>query len=203
MTASMFASLVNVLNLRAHQVVAETQPDEWLKRAAPGTNLPAFILWHVVRALDSGIHMGLQGTSELIDRAPWSDRAWAQPGVGVGMSLADADGVAERVVPSEVLGYADEVRTVASGWLKTLSDDDLEAQNIWIQHAAESSAYSYPAYASQIAWMEGRPVWAVMAISVFGHCWAHLAEIETLRGVLRSSVSVSPLSATTTRASTS
>jgi hypothetical protein len=123
--------------------------------------------------------------------------------VGVGMSLADADGVAERVVPSEVLGYADEVRTVASGWLKTLSDDDLEAQNIWIQHAAESSAYSYPAYASQIAWMEGRPVWAVMAISVFGHCWAHLAEIETLRGVLRSSVSVSPLSATTTRASTS
>jgi hypothetical protein len=192
----MFASLVNVLNLRAHQVVAETQPDEWLKRGAPGTNLPAFTLWHTVRAIDSGIHMGLQGTSELIDRAPWSDRAWAQPGVGVGMTLTEADAVAERVVPSEVLEYADTVRTVASGWLKMLSDDDLETENSWIQHAAESSAYSYPAYASQIAWMEGRPVWAVMAISVFGHCWAHLAEIETLRGVLRSSAS--SLSATPT-----
>jgi hypothetical protein len=186
MTVSVFASLVNVVNLRAHQVVAETKEDEWLKRAAPGTNLPAFTLWHLVRALDSGIHMGLQGTSELIDGAPWSERAWAQPGVGVGMTLAEADRLAERVDPAEILDYADGVRTVASGWLKTLSDDDLEAPNAWIRHAAERSAYAYPAYASEIAWMEGRPVWALLSISVFGHCWAHLAEIETLRGVLRS-----------------
>ena len=36
MTVSVFASLVNVVNLRAHQVVTETKDDERLKRAAPG-----------------------------------------------------------------------------------------------------------------------------------------------------------------------
>jgi hypothetical protein len=185
-SSRVFASLINVLSLRVHQVVAETPPEQWLKRAAPGTNLMAFTLWHVVRAMDSGIHMGLRGIPELIDDASWRERAWAQSGVGVGLSHDETDRLAMLVVPNEILDYADSVRASASEWPKTLSDADLEAENSFIEHAAARLAYAYPAYAAEVAWMEGRPVWAILAISVCGHCWAHLAEIETLMlGILR------------------
>jgi hypothetical protein len=67
-------------------------------------------LWHVARAIDSDVNMGLRGKAELIETSPWTERAWARPVVGVGYTNEDADELARQVVVAEVLEYADAVR---------------------------------------------------------------------------------------------
>lgn len=184
-SARALASLLNALNQRMHQVAAETRDDEWRRRAAPGTNLLAFTLWHVARAIDADVHMGIRGVPEIAERHPWCERAWVRPGVGVGYTLEDADELAALVVPDEVLQYADAVRAAVSAWLEQVTDLELEGANAFITHATASPVYSHPAFAKEIAWMDGRPVWAILAIAVFAHSWAHLAEMATLRTILR------------------
>jgi hypothetical protein len=110
LTGPMFASLMNVVNLRLHQVVGETREDEWTRRAASGTSMLAFTLWHVARAVDSGVNMSLRGKAELIETSPWTQRAWARTCVGVGYTNEEADEFARQVVVPEVLEYADAVR---------------------------------------------------------------------------------------------
>jgi hypothetical protein len=185
-TARILSSLLNAVNLRMHQVAAETRADEWRRRAAPGTNLLAFTFWHVARALDADVNMGLRGARETAEDAPWRDQAWMRPGVGVGYTCEQADDLARLVEPEQVLEYADAVRASISRWLKEASEETLDEANSFIAHAAATPAYAYPAFAREIAWMEGRPVWAVLAIAVFAHSWAHLAEMETVRTILRS-----------------
>ena len=183
--AQTFTSLLNAVNLRIHQVAAETYENEWRTRAAPGTNLLAFTFWHAARAIDADVHMGIRGVPEIIEQPPWCDLVWARAGVGVGYTLEQADELAVLVKPDEVLDYADAVRGAVSTWLKEATDVDLEKPNSFMAHAAVHPAYSHLAFAEQIAWMSGRPVWAILAIAVFAHSWAHLAEMETLRAVLR------------------
>lgn len=185
-TAQVLSSLIRTLNLRFREVAAETHADEWLRRAAPGTNLLAFSLWHVARAIDADVQMGIRGVAEVVERFPWSERAWARPGgLGVGYTIDEADQVAQMVVIDEVIEYADVVTVEVSEWLKTVSDAELGRPSEFIAHARASSQYGYPAFAEQIAWMEGRPVWAILSVAVFAHSWGHLAEMQTLRKVLR------------------
>jgi hypothetical protein len=184
-TAGVLSSLLNAVNLRMHQVAAETRADEWRRRAATGTNLLAFTFWHLARALDADVNMGIRGVRETAEETPWCEQPWMRPGVGVGYTYEEADELAQLVVPEQVLEYADAVRASVSAWLKQTSDEVLNQPNAFIAHAAATPAYSNPAFASEIAWMEGRPVWAILAIAVFAHSWAHLAEMETVRTILR------------------
>ncbi len=73
--------------------------------------------------------MGLRGKAELIETSPWTKRAWARPGVGVGYTNEEADELAQQVVVAEVLEYADAVRASTGRWLKALSEDEVEATN--------------------------------------------------------------------------
>jgi hypothetical protein len=176
----LLAGQLNAVNFLLHDVAARLEPDDWLRRAAPTTNLPAFTLWHVARALDSTVQMGIRGEPELIESEPWASKAWARQSVGVGYSLEQADELAGLVVPEEVVDYADASRSSTNQWLKTIADEVLEAESKMIEHSNNHASYSYPAALEAIAWTGGRPVWAVLSIACVAHTWAHLEEMALL-----------------------
>jgi hypothetical protein len=179
------ASDLNALNHEMHAVAAWMRPDDWLQRNVPGTNLPAFTFWHVSRVIDSTVHMGIRGVPELISSEPWISRAWARPDGGVGYSAQQADQLAAQVVPNEVLNYADAVRSAVSQWLRSITDDELEAPARLIYHAMAQPAYNTPPVLDAVAPLDGQPTWLILTITCFAHCWAHLEEMRLLAGVRR------------------
>jgi len=88
-------------------------------------------------------------------------------------------------VPAEVLDYADAVRSQASQWIKTLTDEELEAPNTLMDHAREAKAYTRPEVQEAIVPLVGQPVWIILSITCYAHCWAHLEEIRMLAAVGR------------------
>jgi hypothetical protein len=184
----LLAGQLNAVNFLLHDVAGRLAPDDWLRRAAPTTNVPAFTLWHVVRVLDSSVQMSIRGEPELIETEPWSSKAWARQSTGVGYSLSEADELAALVVPAEIVEYADASRSSTNQWLKTIGDEVLEAESKMIEYATKHPAYSYPASLEALAWTAGRPVWAVLSIACFAHTWGHLEEIALLAVAARASV---------------
>jgi hypothetical protein len=176
----LIASQLNAVNRHMHEVADWMEPDDWLRRDLAGTNLAAFTFWHVARVIDSTVNMGIRGAPEVIASQPWASKRWARPEGGVGYTPAEADALAAEAVPAEVLEYADAVRSQVSQWLKTITDEELEAPNALLNHAAEQSDYNHPAVRQAIEPLVGQPVWVVLSITCYAHCWAHLEEIKLL-----------------------
>ncbi len=181
----LIASDLNALNHEMHTVATWMRPEEWLKRNLRGTNLPAFTFWHIARVIDSTVHMGVRGVPELISSEPWVSKAWARPEAGVGYSVEQADELAARVVPAEVLEYADAVRSAVSQWLRSINDEELQAPALLRDHAVAQPAYNTPAVLEAVAPLDGQPAWLILTITCFAHCWAHLEEMRLLAGAGR------------------
>jgi hypothetical protein len=182
----MLATQLNAVNFQLHAVAASMEPGDWLRRSAPGTSLPAFTFWHIPRTIDSTVNMGIRGVPELIESQPWAAKRWARPEGGTGYTVEEADQLAAEVVPDEVLEYADAIRANVSQWLKTVTDDELEAPNTLMDRARAADAYQRPEVAESIAPLVGLPVWLLLTITCYAHSWAHLEEIKMLAGVGRS-----------------
>ncbi|HAC46741.1 MAG TPA: hypothetical protein DCF65_11845 [Chloroflexi bacterium] len=176
----LLASQLNSVNFRLHEVAGSMEPDDWLRRAVPGTNLPAFTFWHVVRVIDSTVHTGIRGVPELIESPPWASKAWARSEGGVGYSVEEADELAAQVVPAEILEYADVLRSHISQWLRAISDEELEAPNAMSDNVNKHNAYNRPAVQESLKPLVGQPVWLLLSITCYAHCWAHLEEIRLL-----------------------
>lgn len=181
----LIASQLNAVNHQLHEVAAWMGPDDWLRRSVPGTSLPAFTFWHIPRVIDTTVNMGIRGVPELMSSQPWAAKRWARPEGGVGYSEEEADQLAAEVVPAEVLDYADAVRAQVSQWLKTVTDEELEAPNALIDRTRASDAYTRPEVEQAIAPLVGQPVWLLLSITCYAHCWAHLEEIRLLATVGR------------------
>jgi hypothetical protein len=184
----LLASQLNVVNRHLHDVAGDMEPGDWLRRGAPGTNLPAFTFWHVARVIDSTINMGIRGLPEVIAVSPWAEKRWARPDTGVGYRLEESDRLAAEVVPSEVLEYADAVRSNVNGWLKMVTDEELVAPNDLMGQASGQEVYNRPAVRESIEPLVGQPVWVVLSITCYAHCWAHLEEIKLLTAVGRAAL---------------
>src|SRR5260370_8072953 len=76
--SKLLASQLNSVNFQLHQGASELESDDWLRRAVPGTNLPAFTFLHVARVIDSTVHVGVRGGPELIRSRPWPSHLWAR-----------------------------------------------------------------------------------------------------------------------------
>ena len=176
----LIASQLNAVNHQLHEVAAWMGPDDWLRRSVPGTSLPAFTFWHIPRTIDSTVNMGIRGVPELIESQPWAAKRWARREGGTGYSEAEADQLAADVVPEEVLEYADAVRSQVSTWLKTVTDEELEAPNQLMDHARAADAYTRRQVAEAIVPLVGQPVWLLLSIACYAHSWAHLEEIKLL-----------------------
>src|SRR5579864_6614808 len=176
----LIATQLNTLNFHLHEVAGAIESDAWLRRGVPGTNLPAFTLWHIPRVIDSTVNMGIRASRELIESEPWASKRWARPEAGVGYSTAEADRLAAEVVPEEVIEYADAVRSHVSQWLKTVTDEELRSANALSEHAHGARAYQRPAVQEALVSLKGLPVWLVLSITCFAHCWGHLEEIHLI-----------------------
>lgn len=182
----MLATQLNAVNFQLHAVAASMEPGDWLRRSVPGTSLPAFTFWHIPRTIDSTVNMGIRGVPELINSQPWAAKQWARLEGGTGYTVEEADQLAAEVVPDEVLEYADAIRANVSQWLKTVTDEELEAPSTLMDRARASGAYSRPEVEESIAPLVGQPVWFLLSVTCYAHSWAHLEEIKMLAGVGRS-----------------
>jgi hypothetical protein len=181
----MIATQLNAVNFQLHAVAALMEPGDWLRRSVPGTSLPAFTFWHIPRTIDSTVNLGIRGVPELIESEPWSAKRWARREVGTGYSDEEADALAADVVPEEVLEYADAVRSQVSQWLKTITDEQLEAPNSLMERTRAHDANMRPGVVEAIAPLVGQPVWFLLSITCYAHSWAHLEEIKLLAAVGR------------------
>jgi hypothetical protein len=129
--------------------------------------------------------MGLRGVPELISSEPWASKAWARSEGGVGYSAEQADRLAGLVVPAEALDYADALRSAVSLWLRSITDEELQAPARLRDHAEAEPAYNTPAVLDAVAALDGQPAWLILTITCFAHCWAHLEEIRLLAGAGR------------------
>jgi len=179
------ATNLNALNREMHVVAEWMRPEDWTRRNVPGTNLPGFTFWHIVRVIDSTAFMSLRGLPELIDSEPWASKKWARPGIGTGYTLEEADETATRVVPAELVGYADALRTAVSQWLRSVTDEELQAPSRLIERARALAAYNNQALIDSLRPLDGQPAWLVLSLAAFAHGWAHLEEIRLLVGVGR------------------
>lgn len=176
----LIASEMNALNREMHTVVEATDAGGWLRRSVPGTNLPAFTLWHIARVIDSTVNAGLRRTPEVIASEPWASKAWAQPGFGTGFSPEEADALAAQAAPADVLAYADAVRSQVNQWLRGLPDEELEAPVPLLDRMREWPAYNTPAVLEATAPFDGQPAWVALTFVCFAHGWGHLEEIRLL-----------------------
>src|SRR6476659_7199125 len=115
-----FSSVNQILR----SVAGDLTPQELTSRVLPHTNLLAFDLWHVARTQDWALQTLVRGVPEIIGEPRW-ERLRLAPGIGVGLSEAQADDLAHRVVLAETLEYADTLHEAILGWLRKVSDKEL------------------------------------------------------------------------------
>lgn len=105
-----FSSVNQIL----HSVAGDLTAQELTTRVLLQTNLLGFNLWHVARTQDWALQTLVRGIPEIIGEPHWQ-RLLLAPGIGVGLSEAQADDVARQVILAELLEYADAAHQAILG----------------------------------------------------------------------------------------
>jgi hypothetical protein len=178
-----FASVNTIL----HDVADDLTPDELITRALPNTNLLAFDLWHIARTRDWAAQTLVRGVAEMIDEPRWQGRGMlATHGIGVGLTEAQADELAQSLTLADILEYADAVHHTIIQWLDTLSDEALDDRPDVPAHLARYPLYLETAMREEVPWMfEQPPLWRCLA-PANGHVRDHLAAMDLLKRQIRS-----------------
>jgi hypothetical protein len=175
-----FSSVNQIL----HDLADDLTPKELVTRALPNTNLIGFDLWHVARTQDWALQTLVRGIPEIISAPRW-ERLQLAPGIGVGLSEAQADDLARCIVPADVLEYADTAHQAILGWLRTIPDRELDRAPDVPKHLARYPVYLEQAMRDEAPWLFQRPqVWRCLAPAI-GHARDHLAETDLLKRQLR------------------
>jgi hypothetical protein len=174
------------VNQILHGLADDLTPQELTSRVLPHTNLLAFDLWHVARAQDWAVQTLARGVPEIIEEPRWHGRGWlTTPGIGVGLSEAQADDLARQVVLAEVLAYADATHQSILAWLRMTRDRELSRTPDVPKRLARHPIYLAQAMRDEVPWMFERPqVWRCVAPAL-GHVRDHLAEMDLLKRQLR------------------
>ena len=174
------------VNANLHDVADDLTQAESRTRILADTNLLAFDLWHVARVQDWALQTLVRGVPELIDEPRWQGRGRLDThGIGVGMTLEEADELARSLALADVLAYADVAHTGIIMWLRGHADEELERQPDVPAHLTRYPVYLEPAMREEVPWMfERPPVWRCLATAL-GHNRDHLAVMALLKGQLR------------------
>lgn len=170
-----------------HMLCDDVTDAEWTRRALPATNLLPFELWHVARVQDWVVQTIIRGAPEVIANAQWARcGTLATPGIGVGLTLEQADTLARGLARSDLKAYANAVHQVIIAWLGTISDDDLDQVPDIITHLAPYPVYREPALRETGPWLfEGPSVGELLSRSCIGHNRGHFGEMDVLIQQLR------------------
>ncbi len=174
------------VNQILHSIADDLTPDELTTRSLPHTNLLAFDLWHVARTQDWALQTLVRGAQELIDEPRWQGRGrLATHGIGVGLSVAQADALARGLKLTDILEYADAAHQAILAYLGAIADAELAREPDVPAHLARYPVYLESAMRAEVPWMFQRPqVWRCLAPAT-GHNRDHLAELALLKRHLR------------------
>jgi hypothetical protein len=173
-----FASVNSIF----HTVADDLSDEEWVTRLLPETNLPGFDLWHAARTQDWALHTLVQGVPEVISEPQWAGKgALATPGIGVGMTQAEADELAHKVKKADVLLYADAVHAKLLTWLSSIDEPVLDSAPDIQAHYRTHPEYLTPAMRVEVPWIAEHPsVWRCL-MPALGHARDHLVEVSLLK----------------------
>lgn len=178
---------LNGVHRMFHEVAENLSEAEWTLHALPDTNVIGFTLWHLPRIQDWAVQTAIRGVPEVICDPRWQRLGDPEAiGVGVGVSLEEADSIARSVTRADVCAYADAVHDEIMAWLDTLDDDSLDAVPDFERHHREHPIYQQPGFRAEIAHLIGAPTWRYLTGPCFGHWRGHFGELEILIQVMRS-----------------
>ena len=185
-TTSYLEKQLENLNALLHGIAGDISEEEWLARPLPGQNRIGFNTWHIPRTQDNIVQLWIRGGTELFHRPAWEPwRALRPLGIGVGISLDQADAVATQINLTETLAYADAVHEEILNWLRQISDDELDIVPDCAAHLATYPEYQTEGYRAELASLVGQPTWSLLMRPCIGHIHRHLGELELAKAMLR------------------
>lgn len=181
----LLAKQIQMVHARVEGLTGFTSA-EWMARPGPGRNRVGFTAWHMVATRDWTIRPILQAARPIGWDAPFASTGVATCAIPFGMTLEEADAVAEVVTPAEVAAYSRAVTDELLQWLAATDDAALDVPPPnGRAHLALSPRYEEPAYRHQLesdpADMTLWPTWQLLTRPCFAHCLFHLEEIEFAR----------------------
>jgi hypothetical protein len=185
-TAFLEQQFTNIHALFAN-IAGDISEEEWRQRPDPGQNRIGFTVWHIPRTQDNFVHGWVQGLPEVLNQPEWSHWAPLRPlGIGVGITGAEADGVAVIATREDVLAYEEAVFHALMQWLRSVGDDDLDAIPDVARHLAPFPQYQTLLYLEETDGLRGQPVWNLLMRPCIGHIHRHLGELELAKSLVRS-----------------
>jgi hypothetical protein len=191
----MLVQQLETVNIRFHHVARSVTPELMTASVNPAANPVGFLMWHMARSQDWAINTAIRGLPEIAWSPPWSDMAGIPtPGIGTGFSRVAARELAARLNLPELMDYADAVNTAAVGWVRGLSEADLDAIPDVAAHDAGIPAYQTPEFLAEmdsgpehdeaVGDTGGQPVWLFLTSVSVTHLHRHLGELDLTLGVL-------------------
>ena len=174
------------LNGVYHSIANDLTQEEWLTRPAPGQNMIGYAVWHIPRTQDNFLQTWIRGQAEIIHRDRWSHWRQLKPlGIGVGITLQQADEITRTIRLGDVLAYADEVHQTMLDWLAEINEQDLNLVPDARQRLTAFREYQTPGYLEEVNNLLGLPVWGLLIRPCMGHVHRHLGELEISKDILR------------------
>jgi DinB superfamily len=176
----------NNLNAVFHSIVDDLTDEEWVTRPAPGQNTLGYTAWHMPRTQDNFVQAWIRGTAEVAHADRWMQ--W-QPlrrlGIGVGITLDEADEIARSVRRADVSDYADAVHQSVLAWLGEVRESDLEQVPAARGYLSAFPEYQTHGYMEEVNNLYDLPVWGLLIRPCMGHIHRHLGELDVMKTVLR------------------
>ena len=174
------------LNAVFHGITEDITDTEWVTRPAPGQNMLGYTVWHMPRAQDSFVQTWIRGIPEVAHGERWAHwHELKRLGIGVGISLDDADKIARSVKREDVIEYADAVHQEISAWLGRIDEGELDHVNETKQRLSSFPEYQTHEFLEDVRNLIDQPAWTLLMRPCIGHIHRHLGELEIVKTILR------------------
>jgi hypothetical protein len=174
------------INAVFHSIADDLTDEEWLTRPAPGQNVIGYTVWHMPRTQDTFVQTWIRGIPEVVHDDRWTHwQSLKRLGIGIGISLGEADEIARGVKRTDVLEYADTVHQAVFAWLGESSESDLDQILDIRQRLAAFPEYQTPGFIEEVTSLYDQPVWGLLMRPCIGHIHRHLGELEVVKNILR------------------
>jgi hypothetical protein len=187
-TVAILAALLEGSHSVIHEDADSLTESEWALPALPGSNAIGYTLWHLARTYDWAVNTAVRAVPEVISRPSWMARpGFTTPGIGTGMSAAEALEQARSVQKTDVLAYLDDVHASAMVWLREQDDSILDGVPDLEANQAPYEVYRSQGHLQEVHDLFGLPAWAFLLRPCGTHVRAHHGEVAILKQVMRSS----------------
>src|SRR5262245_37844862 len=150
------------LNAVFHGITEDLTDEEWVTRPAPGQNMIGYTVWHMPRSQDSFVQTWARGVPEVAHGERWTHwQSLKHLGIGVGISLEEADNIARSTKRADVFEYADAVYQEISAWLEGLDEHELDQANDTRQRLSSFPEYQTHAFLEEVSNLIDQPSWTL------------------------------------------